>query len=704
MGIPIIGVGLFYRYGYFKQRINIHGMQEEEYVPSNLYYMPVKEMKSIEGDDLHVTVDIQGEPVKIKVWLVNVGRTRLFLLDTNIEENPPQYRIITDYLYDARRDVRIQQELILGFGGMKALEAMQVRPDVYHLNEGHSAFLIVQRLRHLMVDRGYSFDEAFAFIKSTTVFTTHTPVEAGNENFPAEMVGKYLKDKIEELDIPPDRILKLGMRHDPKVFWLPALAIRSARYVNGVSVIHSEVSRGMWEVLFPNNLKCEIPIMPVTNGAHYSWLSPHMQYLFERYVGPDYHLHDRNERLLKKLSAIPDQKLWEAHNRRKLEMIAFLRASMERYYAEAGYSSVKIGKLREILNPDFLTVGFARRFTAYKRPTLVLRDRERFKNILTNTDRPVQFIFSGKAHPADTDGKNMIKEIIGFAREFGVEDRVIFIENYSRDIAAHLVQGVDVWLNTPLKPYEASGTSGMKAGMNGVLNLSVMDGWWPECYNGKNGWEIKSGRLHDHSDLRDTAESNQIYDLFEEEITKLYYERDEGDTPAAWVQMMKESMYTVFRDFNINRMLDEYCRLNYLPAMENNHRLMENGGRRLKEIVANLDKIRSVWDKIHVKDLFTDIDRNEILFTNDKVTAESYVYLDDADPGLLDIELFYVQEDDGFCEAVSLDFAEKNRDKVGKYTGSITLQSSGAQSIGVRIVPADRELRALFPEFMKWKE
>jgi starch phosphorylase len=704
LGIPLTGVGLFYRYGYFHQRINIDGYQEEEYIDNNVYHMPVKELNTLDGESVYLDLKILDTAIKIKVWLVNVGRIRLLLLDTNLEENPPEYRKITEYLYDSRRDVRLLQEVLLGFGGIKALDAMQIKPDVYHLNEGHSAFLLVQRLRNLMLDEGLSFEEAQALIRGTTVFTTHTPVEAGNENYPTEMVEKYLKDRVADLGVPIERVLKLGMLHDSKTFWLPAFAIRSANHVNGVSKIHAEVSRGMWQGLFSQRLTCEIPIVPITNGAHHSWLSEPMRYLFERYIGPDYTMLDGQDKKLTKILRIPDEELWEAHTKRKREMIAYLRNSMERYYADRGYSPVKIKKMREILNPHYLTIGFARRFTAYKRPTLLLKDPERLKRILTNPDRPVQIVFSGKAHPADTEGKNMIKRIVDFARENELEDRVVFIDNYNRRVGAHLVQGVDVWLNTPLKPFEASGTSGMKAGMNGVLNFSIMDGWWPECYNGKNGWQIKSSRLHEHSEMRETMESNHIYDLLEEEIAPTFYDRDEHEIPRDWVAMMKESMYTVYRDFNINRMLEEYVRKSYLPAIALRTALLADDRNRLKQIIETTKQVRAIWDRVYIKDVFTDADRREILFTDDRVNVECYVYLDEANPDLLEVELFYLHGKEDGCETAGLRFVEKYKDKVGKYEGSMALKSTGVQSFGIRIVPADREVRELYPELTKWRE
>jgi starch phosphorylase len=703
LGLPIVAVGLFYRYGYFHQKINIQGYQEEEYNDGNKYHMPIKELSKTNGESVYIDLKLLDTTVKVKVWLVNVGRIKLLLLDTNLEENPPEYRRITEYLYDSRRDVRLLQELLLGFGGIKALDALQFKPDVFHLNEGHSAFLLVQRLRDLMRE-GYSFEQAHAIVKTTTVFTTHTPVEAGNENFPTDMVEKYLKSKVADLDIPLDRILKLGMLHDSKTFWLPAFAIRCALHINGVSKIHAEVSRNLWKEVFPQRLTCELPITHVTNGVHHSWLSDEMRGLLERYVGPEYHLKASDDKQLLKIKNIPDAELWEAHTKRKREMVAYFRTAMETNYAERGYSPVNIKKIRDILNPQFLTVGFARRFTAYKRPTLILRDPERLKAILTNPDRPMQLIFSGKAHPADTGGKDMIKEVMDFAREYELEDRVVFVENFNRSVAQRLVQGVDVWLNNPLKRFEGSGTSGMKAGMNGVLNLSIMDGWWPECFNGQNGWKIKSAAQQDSAEMRDVIESNQIYDLLEYEIATMFYDRDEHEIPRQWVAMMKESILTVYRDFNINRMLEDYSRESYEPAIARGDSLLADNQKRLGLIIENVQKVRTVWSKVYIKDVFTDVDKKEILFTDDSFNVQCYVYLDDADPDLFNVELFYLRQEEEAFENVSLHFAEKYKDHVGKFEGTVSLRSSGVQSFGVRIVPADNDVRELYPELIKWRE
>lgn len=703
IGIPIIGVGLFYRYGYFNQRINVNGLQEENYVENDVYYMPIRELKDERGESVFVTVDILGKPVKVKGWYINVGMIKLILLDTNVEDNPTEFRAITNYLYDADRDKRIQQEIILGFGGPRMLDRIGIKPTIYHLNEGHSAFLILERLKSY-IGEGYTFSEACKIVKASSVFTTHTPVQAGNENYPVEKVKEYLEKDIEALGIKFDNFAQYGFYGDEKTFWLPALAIRFASRVNGVSKLHAEVSRKMWKDLFLNRLFEEIPIIGITNGAHYSWLSTEMQQLFSRYLGPDFIYSNNNEGILKRILEIPDEEIWEAHMQRKREMIAFLRDYMKKNYTEKGFSLVKIRKVQDILNPRTLTIGYARRFATYKRATLIIKDKERLKRLISNPDKPVQIIFSGKAHPADLAGKNMIKEIIDYAREYGLEDRIIFVENYDRSIAEHIVQGVDVWLNNPIKPLEASGTSGMKAGMNGVLNLSVLDGWWPECYNCKNGWAITAGEIYENQELKDLAEANQIYDTIEEDILNLYYRRDEHDIPREWVRMMKESIYTVFKGFNIGRMLEDYSHEAYIPAIETTRKLTEGNGKLLKELEKEYQSIRSVWDKIHIKDVFTDIDSKEALFSGDTINIDCYVYLDDAGKGLFDLELCYYVEKKKELKVEKMHFAERYDDKTAKFNIKLKLESSGIQKLTIRLVPANREIRLLYPELIKLKD
>jgi glycogen phosphorylase len=523
LGIPVIGVGLIYRCGYFTQRINIEGRQEEIYPVLENHYLPIKEMRLDDGRPAFVETKILGENCKIKLWQIDVGRTKVILLDTNVEGNSKQLRDITNELYVADKDKRIQQEIVLGLGGIKALSLLNIKPNIYHINEGHSAFLIIARLQKLIAEEKLSFSEARELIRASTVFTTHTPVIAGNEHFESKMVKKYLEHEIKQFGLSFDEFSAYAaIENDKGVFWLPALAIRFSKFVNGVSRIHGEVSRKMWATIFPGTQPAEIPIDYVTNGVHWSWISEPFTNLFNHYIGPDF-IHCRDKGYIwQKLAGAPDEEIWKAHRKNKLKLIEFIRRKLAGDLVARGYTQARITNITRLFNPEHLTIVFARRFAHYKRATLLLQDKERLLRVLTNSKKPAQLIFAGKAHPADAAGKYMIKEILDFAHSRKLEDKIVFLENYDIDVARHLVCGADIWLNNPIMENEASGTSGMKAAMNGVLNLSVPDGWWAEGYNGKNGWPITAGQYYVHTELQETAEANQIYDILEYEVADLF--------------------------------------------------------------------------------------------------------------------------------------------------------------------------------------
>ncbi|MFW6180572.1 MAG: alpha-glucan family phosphorylase [Spirochaetota bacterium] len=701
LGIPLVGVGLYYRNGYFRQHIFADGSQREEYVSNRIYDLALTELKDGQGGPVSITVNIRKQPVRIRVWLARVGRVRLLLLDTGVHDNPPEYRAITENLYDARREVRLMQELVLGFGGVQALHAAGVRPSVFHLNEGHSSFLILQRLKELTGEEKLSLDEARALITATTVFTTHTPVEAGNENYPAEMVTSFLAPEVEALGMSMDRFLSFGSLHNSSTFWLPAFAIRFSRHVNGVSRLHGEVSRRMWKDLFPQRMTCEVPITHITNGVHHSWLGGPMRELLDRHLPPGRLNSADTAGLAEAVDRIPDEQLWEAHCRCKQDMIEYLRDRIEKSFSRRGYAPVNGVRTDRLLDPEVLTVVFARRFTAYKRPTFLLADRDRLKAILTHARRPVQLVFAGKAHPADSLGKGMIKELIDFARSNGLEDRLVFVENYDSLLASYLVQGADVWLNTPLKPFEASGTSGMKAGLNGVLNLSVLDGWWPECYNGRNGWAINSAMTVENREARDAVEAEQVYGLLESEITELYYEHREEAVPRRWVRMMKESLRTVLEGFTINRTLERYVRRFYLPAAREGRRLREEGGREIKELVYRAEQVRKLWDSVRIDRVRTNIKDRDILFAGEEVQVDCEISLDGDSGSLFAVELFsYRHEEDNFS-SIPLELSEQQSGRAW-FRGGITLRAPGMQGLSLRLVPADEQLRTLHPELVKW--
>ncbi len=698
LAMPIVGVGLYYRYGYFRQSINIDGEQQEFYHESELPYVPMRQFKNKEGKSLYIDLKIKDKNVRIKVWEVTVGKLRLLLLDTNVPGNPQDIKAITDYLYVADKEQRILQEIVLGRGGYLALESAGISPEVYHLNEGHSAFLIIERLKNLVTSCGYTFEEARNRIKATTVYTTHTPVEAGNEKFSTDMIRTYLKEDVESIGVAYDSFVRDGFLHDDKTFWMPALALRYSSYANGVSKIHSGVSRTIWKNIYPHIKEEEIPIVPITNGVHCSWMAPDLRNFIRNHTGQDIFTADPSDSLSDAIGDLPDAELWDIHMRHKRRMVSSLRAIAIESGLAKGFSSGTVQRARAKLSTSVLTIVFARRFAPYKRPTLLLKDRERLASLLKDEDRPIQLIVAGKAHPADSAGKQMIKDIIDFTREYSVDDRVFFIEDYNRDIAELLVQGADVWLNNPIKPNEASGTSGMKAGMNGVLNMSVLDGWWPECFNGNNGWAITAGDLYSNPDMRDRAESGQIYGLLEGEVADLYYDRNDSEVPHRWVAAMKESIYTVTTGFSIYRTMNEYSNCFYKPALQTNKLLLDNDGRLLKELTAKASHLAENWSSLRIEKVESELDSVGQILSGDKLTFSCEVTYGGLDPS--DITAEIVARDREGITTIELPQSESGNPVV--FSGEVAFPVSGPAEIDLRITPFDKLLRSLYPHLVLW--
>lgn len=688
-GIPMIAFGLLYKYGYFSQRINHEGMQEEAYKLIEWHQKPVKIVKDQNNKDLVLDITILNQKLYFKVWIINVGKIKLYLFDTDLEQNSHLHQSITHLLYEADKDKRILQEILLAYGSVKLMEYMKLTPTVYHMNEGHSAFIIIELLRKLMKENKYSFKQAEEIIKTNSVFTTHTPVVEGNEHFNKTLIEKYLKDKITDIGLNFEEFLKLGeIEGDSQNFWLPAMAIRFSKYINGVSVLHSQVSRKMWNKIYPNLCDSELPITSITNGVHLqTWLSKQLTILFNRYVGPEYLHASERKHVWNNVLMIPDSEIWEAHLQRKEQMISFIRGRVRDFSQEKGLVISRINQPKHLLHHTYLTIGFARRFAQYKRATLLLRNPERLLNILNNKERPVQFLFAGKAHPADIEGKKLIKQLIEFGRQHNVTDRFLFIEGYDMNVARHIVQGVDVWLNTPIKPMEASGTSGIKAGINGVLNCSVLDGWWPECYDGRNGWSINAGDYYSDYETAQKMEAEQIYDLIENEIAPLFYERDQTNYPIRWISMMKRSMYTVGKGFNMHRMLDEYAKKFYIPSIYANEQLTKDKNKELDEIITIENQVKEVWDKVFIKDFFLKFPNTENVVSGDIISVEAYVYLEKADRSLFQVELFYQFDDVDNYEIIPLDFVETYPDDVVKYSMTFRIKSSGSQNLNIRVRP-----------------
>jgi starch phosphorylase len=567
--LPLIAVGLLYRYGYFRQRLRNDGWQEEYYGETCPDELPISLVRNADNTPVQVEVLIRDRKVLAQVWLANVGRVHLYLLDSNIPENSETDRWVTGHLYGGDRETRIAQEMLLGIGGVRLLRKLNITPHVFHLNEGHSAFLTLELVREVMNEQNCSMNDAIAHVREQCVFTTHTPVAAGNDEFDSGLVMRCFGETyLQQLGLTQDQFLGLG-KVDPnnshEHYGLTPLAIRMARSTNGVSLKHGEVSRALWQKLWPEKKLEEIPITHITNGVHApTWISPLLRFLFEKYVGQDWHeqLRDRG-RWKDSVGRIPDEELWIAHTLLKERLIAFVRYRSVLSRKAAGERADYVEAARTVLDPQALTIGFARRVAGYKRWNLVLSDEERLLRLIDNEEKPVQFVFAGKAHPQDEGSKRVLQQLAQWKYDLRVRNRAVFLEDYDQEIARQLVQSVDVWLNVPRRPLEASGTSGEKVAINGGLNLSILDGWWLEAYDGSNGFAIGNGDDSTDVGLIDAADAESLYRVLEEEVVPVYYDRDSAGLPHRWVTMMKRAIETLAPRFNSDRMVEDYARKIY---------------------------------------------------------------------------------------------------------------------------------------------
>ncbi len=600
--IPLVGVGLLYQQGYFRQYLNPDGWQQERYLENDFYTLPIKPIRDASGRDMRVTVDLPAGPLAIQVWAMEVGRIKLILLDTNVAENVrPEDRHITDQLYGGDNDTRIRQEIVLGIGGLRALEAIGLEPTVFHMNEGHSAFLAIERIRQQIKTHGLSFEEAVEATRANNVFTTHTPVPAGIDIFDVGMMHHYFQQYCRDADIDFDSFLALGRRNAAdrgERFSMAIFALNTSAYRNAVSTLHGEVSREMWHSLWPELPVWETPITSITNGVHLpSWLNGNLSDLYDQYLEPDWRERHSDLKMWELVKEIPDEELQEAHRRRKRRLIAFIRdrqtASASR--RKAGAAEVRYSS--EVLDPNALTIGFARRFATYKRATLLFRDVERLKKILRDRERPVQIIIAGKAHPRDQPGKTFIREIVALSRDPELWKYVVFVEDYDMKVAREMIQGVDVWLNTPKRGEEACGTSGMKAAMNGVLNLSIPDGWFDEIYEQSGGWAI--GDRLPYSDDQDALHASEIYHLLENEIVPMFYDRREHSTSGEWMRRVKQSLMNITPRYDARRMVSDYMSELYNPAHDAFADLRAGNFAKARERVAWNARVRQVWDRVN---------------------------------------------------------------------------------------------------------
>ena len=582
LDIPLIGIGLFYGQGYFRQRLDGNGWQHEDYIQVNVTEMPMEPAIGPKGEPVKVQIETRGGTIYAKVWRMKVGRCDLLLLDTNVDGNAPEDRELTSRLYGGDGRVRIRQELLLGIGGYRALRAMGVTPGVLHMNEGHSVFAVLEAVRCRMEDEGLSFDSAARRVAREVAFTTHTPVPAGHDRFDAGLMEEHLGPLRESMGLSSERLMALG-RENPdnphEMFCMTVLGLKLSRRANAVSALHGEVSREMWMGLFPGRAEDAVPIGHITNGVHVpSWLAPQMFRLYDRHLGADWHKHSGESRIWEGIENIDDGELWETHLSLKARMLAFVRQRAVAQAERRCESKEKLQRLSRVLSPDALTIGFARRFATYKRANMVLNDIERLVSIVNDPNRPVQFVFAGKAHPLDDPGKRVLQEVAMMMRDRKLGDKFVFVEDYDINVGRHFVQGVDVWLNNPRRPLEASGTSGQKVVLNGGLNLSVLDGWWAEAYDGLNGFAIGNGRTHSNMHVHDTRDGEDLYRVLRDEVVPLYYQRDRDGLPRGWIKRMKRTIRTLGWRFNADRMVMDYALKCYVPAASGTSSDMSRAG------------------------------------------------------------------------------------------------------------------------------
>jgi len=585
LGIPLVGVGFVYTYGYFSQRISEDGWQQAENVPIDFDALPLIRLMDENDEPIKISIDLPGRKVCARIYELNVGRVKLYLLHTNIPDNDPNDRQLTDSLYISDLELRISQEILLGMGGIRALRALGYEPTAWHMNEGHSAFLTLERALEY-VRNGLTFAEASERIKKTNIFTTHTPVPAGNDEFPLWLIDKYFVQVWSDLGLSREKfieIAKIKQSWGGDAFSMPILALRLSEYRNGVSELHGQVAREMWHFLWLDKKVQDVPIRHITNGIHtQTWLARRLGVLFSRYLGSDWSDRIDDPNLWEQIENIPDEEIWLVRRHLKRKLVAYIISRARDQWKTTKVHPVQTVASGVLLDPYALTIGFARRFATYKRGNLIFRDFDRLLKIVNNERMPVQFIFSGKAHPADEPGKQMIQEVYRAVKDARFGGRLVFLDDYDMNIARYMVQGVDVWLNTPRRPREASGTSGMKAALNGVLNFSVLDGWWREGYNGHNGWAIGEDVNQEMNvQEQDEVDALSLYDTLEKEIIPLYYEQRSADNlPAEWIARIKESIRTIGGQFSMRRMVEEYMDNFYYPAIL--HGISERNGKEEK--------------------------------------------------------------------------------------------------------------------------
>jgi len=709
LGVPLVGVGLLYQEGYFRQYLNADGWQGELYLDNDFHNLPIRLKRDEQGHPLIIEVAYPGRIVKAQVWHVQVGRVPLFMLDTNIDANRPEDRVITNRLYGGDADMRIRQEIMLGIGGVRALKALGIEPTVCHMNEGHSAFQALERIRLAMKEYDLSFAEARELVTAGNIFTTHTAVPAGFDLFSPDLMEHYFGAFRQELGLDREAFLRLGRSprgNDSEAFSMATLAITLSAYVNGVSRLHGRIARRLFQNLWPGLPEEEVPITSIANGVHHrSWVSQDIASLLVRYLGPSWLESPQDPETWRRIERIPDDELWQTHERRRERLVSVARRRLTTQLERRGATPREIEQAAGSLDPEALTIGFARRFATYKRALLLLRDPDRLAQILNAPGKPVQIIFAGKAHPDDNPAKEYMRRLIHIIRRDDLRQRVIFLEDYDMNLARYLVQGVDVWLNTPRVGQEASGTSGMKAAFNGALHLSTFDGWWAEGYSPEIGWRIGHGEIYEDEEYGDEVEAQALYDLLEKDVIPLFYDRGRDGLPHGWIAKMKRSMANIGVHFNTHRMLTEYFEGLYLPAIEQHNRLKANNAEGAREVASWRAQVERAWPTVRIVSI--ESDAHDGISVRDEVTIHARIYLSELQPDDVTVQacLGNVAPDGALRDYYVIDMSSVGRDESGAYIYKVTTRfnNSGQNGYTVRVMPKRIEMPTIYlPGLVLW--
>ena len=718
LGIPLVGVGLLYQEGYFRQYLNAAGWQQESYEDNDFQNLPLVLQKRPDGEPVTIDVGYDHRRVLAQVWRVDVGRIPVFLLDSNLPGNTPEDRAVTKQLYGGDHEMRLKQEILLGIGGFRALAALGLDPSVYHMNEGHSAFLSLEWTRRLMEKHNLKFDEAREIASAGLVFTGHTPVAAGHDYFAPSLFDRYLVDYARGLGLDRARFLGLGRQNpanEGEEFCMTVLALRMAASSNAVSKLHGQVSRRMWKDLWPGVPLDEIPIGHVTNGVHFrSWISHEMNQLLDRYLGPQWKENQADPKLWRRTEGLPAEELWRTHERRRERLVAFARRRLRVQLERRGASRASIEEVDEVLNPEALTIGFARRFATYKRATLLLRDPARLERILNHPGKPVQILFAGKAHPQDDAGKALIQQIVKLAQQKEFRRRLVFLEDYDMAVARYMVQGSDVWLNTPLRPLEASGTSGMKALANGGLNLSTLDGWWDEAWRDASaegrfvGWSIGRGETYESPEYQDQVEAAALYDLLETDIVPTFYDRGADGLPRRWIADMKSSIGSLSYSFNTQRMVKDYTADFYATAHERCQSLVADQAARARALAVWQSRLQHCWARLQVESVEA-VHQNE-LRVGGSIQVRARIRLGQITPEEVAVELYLgrLDADGEITDAAAIPMQPTGQNAEGLHTfeaADVPCRTSGRIGYTVRVLPYHRdESKALLPGYIRWAD